>query len=103
MGRVFPLHQKQNLMKNHFFAFLLIALIFIGCNNEQPLQSDTESNESNVVVQKTLGIPMPTAEMLSALGPDNDVSILHLLPEPLFVVVGKPKQFLTSPVGTGNE
>ena len=89
-------------MKNHFFAPLLIALVFVACNNKQPQQSDTEFNISKAATQ-TLGIPMPTAEILSALGPNNGVSTLHLLPEPLFVVVGKPKQFLTSPVGIGNE
>ena len=46
---------------------------------------------------------MPTAEMLAALGPENDIPIQRLLPNPLFVVVGKPKQFLASPVSTGGE
>lgn len=89
-------------MRNHFFALLLTALIFAGCNNKQSQQTGTEFNDSNVALQ-TLGVPMPTTEILSALGPDNNISDPHFLQDTLFVTVGKPKQFLTSSVGIGNE
>ena len=46
---------------------------------------------------------MPTAEILSALGPENNIPIHRLLPNPIFVITGKPKQFLASPVCTGGE
>jgi len=41
---------------------------------------------------------MPTAAELAALGPENTVAVHRLLPNPLFVVSGKPQQFLASPL-----
>ena len=52
---------------------------------------------------QSLGVPMPTAEILAALGPENDIPIQRLLPDPVFVAVGKPKQFLDSPISAGGE
>ena len=46
---------------------------------------------------------MPTPEILAALGPENNVPIQRLLPNPLFVAAGKPMQFLASPVCRGSE
>jgi len=80
------------------FALPLAVLIFAGCNDTTSQQlSDPTSNVS------ILGVPMPSAEILAALGPENDIPIQRLLPNPLFVVVGKPKQFLASPISTGGE
>ena len=45
---------------------------------------------------------MPTPEILAAIGPENDIPIQHLLPDPLFIVAGKPKHFLASPACTGS-
>jgi len=86
-------------MKNRFCALLLIVFIFASCT-KQPQQPDTMSDGSAV---PTLGVPMPTAEILAALGPENNLPIHRLLPNPVFVVTGKPKQFLASPVCTGGE
>jgi len=85
---------------NRPFVLLLVALILIGCNNTPPPE---EVPAGSATAGPTLGIPMPNAEMLAALGPENDISIRHLLPDPIFVLVGKPKQFLASPVALGNE
>ena len=90
-------------MRNRWFVLLLVTLFFVGCNNKpsQP-QSDAKPNDS-AAPAPTLGIPMPTAEMLAALGPANNIPIQRLLPNPFVVVAGKPKQFLASPVSAGNE
>ena len=96
------LTQPRNFMKNMFFAILFAALVFIGCNKNQPQQSGTTTTEPNAAAP-TLDVPMPTAEILSAVGPENNISIQHLLPNPFFVAFGKPKQFMASPVGIGNE
>ena len=86
-------------MKNCFFVLLFVAFVFTGCNNKQQ-QSDVTTEESAI---STLGVPMPTPEILAALGPENDIPIQHLLPDPVFVAVGKPKQFLASPLVAGGE
>jgi len=84
---------------NRFFALLLITFALVGCNNKpQTVEVPAEPSAA-----PTLDIPLPTAEMLAALGPENDISIQYLLPNPVFVAVGKPKQFLASPIGVGNE
>ena len=52
----------------------------------------------------TVVIPMPTADLLAALGPEkNNPLFQRLLPDSFFVLAGKPKDFLVSPVGMGNE
>jgi len=83
-----------------FFALLLVVVVLAGCQNRE--QPDGTAVESGVVGQ-ALGVPMPTAEILAALGPENDIPIHRLLPDPFFVVVGKPKQFLDAPVSAGGE
>src|SRR5215469_12462458 len=80
------------------FAFLLTVLVFVGCNTK-PQQTTTEP-DSNILAP---AVPMPTPEILAALGPENDLPIHRLLPNPLFVAVGKPKRFLSSPISAGNE
>ena len=85
-----------------FFAILFVALVLIGCNKNQPQQSGTTTTEPNAAAP-TLDVPMPTAEILSAVGPENNISIQYLLPNPFFVAYGKPKQFMDSPIGVGNE
>ena len=87
-------------MRNRLSVLLLVVLLFVGCNKKPPKQPSAASNESAV---PTLGIPMPTAEMLAALGPENDIPIQRLLPNPLVVVHGKPKQLLASSVSAGGE
>ena len=83
-----------------FLALLLIVFVLTGCNrNTQPGEA---ANELGPAVP-TLGVPMPNDEILSALGPENDIPIQRLLPDTIFVAVGKPKQFLDSPVSTGGE
>lgn len=76
-----------------FFILLLIAFVLTGCKNKE--QSSESADEFAV---PTLGIPMPTDDILSALGPENNISIQHLLPDPIVVAIGKPKQLLDSPV-----
>ena len=83
-----------------FFALLLVVVVLAGCQNRE--QPDGTAVEFGVVGQ-TLGVPMPTAEILAALGPENDIPIHRLLPDPIFVAVGKPKQFLDAPVSAGGE
>ena len=88
-------------MRNHWFVLLFVALLFVGCNKKQSQpKSDAKSEEP---AAPTLGIPMPTAEMLTALGAENNIPIHRLLPNPFLVITGKPKQLLASPVSTGNE
>ena len=82
-----------------FFAFLLIVFVFTGCQNREPDVTAVGTG----AVGPTLGVPMPTAEILAALGPENDIPIQRLLPDPIFVAVGKPKQFLDAPVSAGGE
>jgi hypothetical protein len=82
-------------MKNRLFVLLFVALIVAGCTKKQ--------SPPAVPVGPTLGIPMPTTEMLEALGPENNIPIQRLLPNPLAVIFGKPKQLLASPVSTGSE
>jgi len=86
-------------MKNRFCALLFIVFFFVGCN-KQSQQPDAMSDASAV---PTLGVPMPSAEILAALGPENNLPIHRLLPDPIFAVTGKPKQFLASPICTGGE
>ena len=81
-----------------FLLSLFAVLILAGCH-EKPTQPSA-TPEANLA---TLAVPMPTSEILAALGPENDLPIQRLLSNPLFVAAGKPKQFLTSPVSTGNE
>ena len=89
---------------NRFFTFLLIVtFVFVGCNKKQQQQPGGGAPPVPAPNIPTLGVPMPTAEILSALGPENNVSIQRLLPNPILVAAGKPKQFLTSPVCTGGE
>ena len=83
-----------------FLALLLVVFMFAGCNKKE--QPDGTAVET-APMGPTLGVPMPTADILAALGPENDIPIYRLLPEPVFVAVGKPKQFLDSPVSTGGE
>ena len=80
---------------NRFFVLLLLAFVLIGCHKQPPAESP--------VAPAGLGIPMPTAEILAALGPENEIAIRHLLPDPILVIFGKPKQLLASPIGVGNE
>ena len=80
-------------MKKCLFVLLFVALIVAGCNKKQ----------SAAPPPPTLGIPMPTTEMLEALGPENNIPIQRLLPNPFVVVFGKPKQLLASPISTGSE
>jgi hypothetical protein len=80
-------------MHYRFFALLLLSVILVGCNRQPPQPSDAEASAS-----QTLIAPMPTAEILAALGPENNVPIHRLLPDPIFVITGKPKQFLASPI-----
>jgi hypothetical protein len=81
-----------------FFVILFILFIFTSCTTKK--QPDGASAES---AAPTLGIPLPTPEILAVLGPENDIPIQRLLPNTIFVVVGKPKQFLASPVCVGGE
>jgi len=90
----------QTYFMRRFFALLLVVFVFLGCQNRE--QPDGTALESGAIGQ-TLGIPMPTAEILAALGPENDIPIHRLLPDPIFVAVGKPKQFLDAPVSAGGE
>ena len=83
-----------------FLAFLLIVFVLIGCNRTE--RPDHAAGEFGPAVP-TLGVPMPTAEILAALGPENDIPIHRLLPDSVVVAVGKPKQVLASPVSTGGE
>ena len=83
-----------------FFTLLTILFVFAGCNNSE--QSAETADEFGPAVP-SLGVPMPTAEILVALGPENDIPIQRLLPDPIFIAVGKPKQFLDSPVSAGGE
>ena len=77
----------------------LFALAVIGCKNETPQpKAQTEG-----VVISTLDIPMPTEEMLVAIGQENNLPIDRLLPNTFFVITGKPKQFLASPIATDGE
>jgi len=92
---------SARFLMRHLFALLLAAFVLTGCNNAPP-SADAPAGSASVG-GVGLGIPMPSAEILSALGPENDISFRHLLPDPIFVIVGKPKQFLASPVGRGNE
>jgi hypothetical protein len=87
-------------MMNRLSVLLLIVLIFFGCSQSPQRSTPKEAAAS---APPSLGIPMPTEEILSALGPENNVPVQRLLPNPLFVVTGKPKQFLTSPVSAGSE
>jgi len=80
-----------------FFLPLLIALVLTGCKKPLP------APEVHGVPFATLGVPMPTAEMLAAIGPENNAATHRLLPDSLFVVAGKPKQFLATPICTGGE
>ena len=82
-----------------FFALLFVVFVFIGCNNKQ---SDEQVAGSDFAAP-TLGIPLPTAEILAALGPENDIPLHRLLPGSIIVTVGKPKQFLDAPISTGGE
>ena len=91
-------HQIMLPTRLPFFILLLAAFVFVGCKRQQ--QSEPTNESSNI---PTLDVPMPTAEMLAALGPENDIPIHRLLPDPVFVVAGKPKQILASPLGIGNE
>ena len=84
-------------MNIRLFVLLLVPFMFAGCNRQQ---SDAPSHDPAV---PTLGVPMPTPEILAALGPENDIPIQYLLPNPIFVTVGKPKQFLDSPLCAGGE
>ena len=86
-------------MKHLFFGLLLLTLVFTGCKSQQPETTDA-SDES---AAPTLGVPMPTAEMLAALGPENTVPVHRLLYDPLYIIAGKPKQFLASPLCAGGE
>ena len=83
-----------------FSALLLIVLILAGCSNKEQSDELTTGIGSTV---PTLGVPMPTTEILAALGPENDIPIHRLLPESILAIVGKPKQFLDSPVSAGGE
>ncbi|MDR0328490.1 MAG: hypothetical protein LBI05_09370 [Planctomycetaceae bacterium] len=88
-------------MRSHSLAFLIVIAVFCGCNKKQ--QSD-EIFTGHVSSDPTFGIVPLTDEILASLGPANDSLPLHrLLPNPLYVVAGKPKQFLDSSLGTGNE
>ena len=83
-----------------FFAILPIVFVLAGCYNKE--QSD------EVIVDPgptgpVISVPMPTNEILAALGPENNIPLQRLLPDPVFVVVGKPKQFLELPVCAGGE
>ena len=82
-----------------FSVLLLIVFVLAGCNHEQT--DDLSAGLGPAV--PTLGVPLPTAEMLAALGPENDIPIHRLLPDPIVAIVGKPKQFLDSPVSSGGE
>ena len=83
-----------------FSSLLFIALVFVGCiQKEQPDQTVTEAQPAG----STLGVPMPSEEILATLGPENNIPIYRLLPEPLFVTIGKPKQFLNSPISTDGQ
>ena|GEM_PF-2765753 len=83
--------------RNHFFILLLATLVLVGCPKRQPDPVDADAGVP------TLGIPMPTAEELAALGPENSVPVHRLLPNPFFVVAGKPKQLLASPLSADGE
>jgi hypothetical protein len=85
-----------------FFSFALSTLLVAaGCNSKKA--EPTASPNENPAETSSLSIPLPTAEMLTALGPENDIEIDRLLPEPIFVVAGYPKLLLTSPLGKGSE
>ena len=90
-------------MRNRFFVLLFVMFIFVGCNNKQPQQPSGVTPDGTAATSPSLGVPMPTAEILAAVGPENEMPIQRLLPNPLFAVVGKPKQFLASPISTGGE
>ena len=93
---------STNMHKKHLFVLLVVALALVGCIVGCDRQQASEPINGGVAAP-TLGVPMPTAEMLVALGPVNNVSIQHHLPDTLFVIAGRPKQFLASPVCTGGE
>ncbi|MCL2006211.1 MAG: DUF1559 domain-containing protein [Planctomycetaceae bacterium] len=86
-------------MKHQFFFVLLAVILFAGCNNS-PQQTDPTAE---IVDMPTLGVPLPSAEMLAALGPENNLPIQRMLADPIFVIAAKPKQFLNSPVCTDAE
>ena len=83
-----------------FYAILLILLVVAGCNKKEQID---ESAPETGVAGPTLGVPMPSAEILANLGPENNIPIYRLLPEPVFVAVGKPKQFLDAQISTGGQ
>ena len=82
---------------NRLFVLLLISFVLMGCTKQPSAEAPAGFAPAG------LGIPMPSAEMLAALGPENEIAIRHLLPDPIFVIFGQPKQFLASPIGVGNE
>ena len=90
-------------MRNRFFVLLFVMFTFVGCNNKQPQQPTGATPDGAAATVPSLGVPMPTAEILSALGPENNIPVQRLLQNPLFAVVGKPKQFLASPISAGGE
>ena len=85
-----------------FFALLLIVFVLPGCScdNKEPFD---ESALGPGFAGPTLDVPMPTAEILAALGPENNIPIQRLLPDPFLAIVGKPKQFLNLPISAGGE
>ena len=50
-----------------------------------------------------LGLPMPSAEILAALGPENNIPLHRLLPDAVIAIAGKPKQILASSLCAGGE
>ena len=83
-----------------FFALLLILFVLPGCSCDNKEGFD---NPASGHADSTFEVPMPTDEILAALGPENNIPTQRLLPDPIFVVVGKPKQFLGLPVSAGGE
>ena len=92
----------SNVPMRRFFALLLIVFVLTGCyKNEQ--SDETATVPGSAPAAATLGIPMPTDEILAALGPVNNIPIQRLLPDTIYVAIGKPKRFLDSPASTDGE
>jgi hypothetical protein len=88
----------MSISQYRIFLFCLLFLFFTGCKDKTETVSEPESQVSTPDL-----IPYPTPEMLEQIGTENKLDTRWLLPDSIFVVSGKPKRFLTSSLGVGNE
>ncbi|MDR3232533.1 MAG: DUF1559 domain-containing protein [Planctomycetaceae bacterium] len=85
-------------MKRFYYLFPLIVLL-TGCGKTDTFATGSGATETANVN----AVPMPTEQMLNELGPVNDITVKHLLPDTLLVIFVQPKRLLTSPLAKGNE